>query len=108
MSARIEGKTTNPMEDFMKLRLFHGRHKPEQNLEDWGFDGPLIQGIQDISWTYGNLRLHFKDKTSWLEARNQTGWDGMGDWSLDVAQKDDLIVTKDGYFGDFYLSNSEE
>ena len=92
----------------MELNLFHGRKTPDEQLDDWGFNGPLIQGIQDISWTYGNLRLHFKDEASWIEARNQTGWEGMGDWSLDVAQEEDLIVTKDGYFGDYHLSNPKQ
>ncbi len=41
----------------MYVRLFHGRKHPNEKLDDWGKDGPII-GPVGVSWTYGTLKLH--------------------------------------------------
>lgn len=38
------------------LNLFHGRKTPDEQLDDWGSNGPII-GPCDINCTYGTLRL---------------------------------------------------
>ena len=34
------------------LKLFHGRQRPDEKLEDWGEDGPVL----DISWYHETYR----------------------------------------------------
>ena len=34
------------------LRLFHGRNSPDQDMEDWGFDGPTIGPLEFVHVTY--------------------------------------------------------
>lgn len=40
------------------LRLFHGRDDPEANLDDWGFDGPVLGPIDAVQFTYGSIVLY--------------------------------------------------
>ena len=35
------------------IQLFHGRHTPEEELEDWGFDGPVLGPFPWYHITYG-------------------------------------------------------
>ena len=39
------------------LSLFHGRTDPNESLDDWGSDGPIIGPFEFVQWTYGTLRL---------------------------------------------------
>lgn len=39
------------------LRLFHGRKSPDEKMNGWGEDGPII-GPVSLSWTYGTLKIH--------------------------------------------------
>lgn len=41
----------------MKLRLYHGRNTPEQEMDDWGFEGATLFGVDGIIWTYGVPRV---------------------------------------------------
>ena len=40
----------------MKLRLYHGRNNPEQEMNDWGFEGAILNGVDGIIWTYGSTK----------------------------------------------------
>lgn len=35
------------------LELFHGRHSPDEELDDWGFQGPVIGPMPFFHMTYG-------------------------------------------------------
>jgi len=70
----------------MILHLYHGRKTPDENLEDWGEDGPSIKIVLFV-WTYSSLRI-------WRTV------DGDFEW-LDV--KDDLIFYNGVYYGDFEI-----
>jgi len=37
------------------LKLFHGRNDPAQNMDDWGFDGPVFGPHQFVHTTYANF-----------------------------------------------------
>lgn len=65
------------------LRLFHGRHHPDENLDDWGFDGPYVGPIE-LGWTYGTLRLHNPDCTD----------------TEDVPMQHDLVAFDGAFYGD--------
>jgi len=35
------------------IQLFHGRHTPNEELEDWGFEGPILGPFPYFHITYG-------------------------------------------------------
>lgn len=35
------------------IQLFHGRHTPDEELDDWGFDGPVLGPFPWFHMTYG-------------------------------------------------------
>ena len=44
------------------MKLFHGRNTPDEDLDDWGADGPIIGPLQWVHTTYGaTIRLAFVD-----------------------------------------------
>ena len=36
------------------LELFHGRHSPDEELDDWGFEGPILGPFPFVHITYGS------------------------------------------------------
>jgi hypothetical protein len=41
------------------IKLWHGRNSPEENLDDWGFDGPTLGPFESVQGTYvAHLRCH--------------------------------------------------
>ncbi|MBZ4187668.1 hypothetical protein [Niabella beijingensis] len=69
----------------MYIHFYHGRKTIEEELNDWGEDGPIVS-VSFISWTYGNLKLH--DETD--------------DFTF-LSQAEDLIPLGNMYYGDFEL-----
>ncbi|WP_058532899.1 hypothetical protein [Legionella saoudiensis] len=86
----------------MKLRLYHGRTSPEQKMNGWGFEGPILTGVEGIIWTYGIPRVFFVSSHDYEKAKELTGWDELGD-GLEMSVFEDMIKTKGGYFGDWEL-----
>ncbi len=81
-----EQKASQQMEhrsDMAYVRLFHGRTEPNEELSDWGSDGPMI-GPVGLTWTYGNLKLHMP------------GWDDF-EWLPEIH---DLVLFDGIYYGD--------
>lgn len=35
------------------LHLYHGRNTPNEEMNDWGFDGPVIGPLDYVHTTYG-------------------------------------------------------
>lgn len=90
------------------LRLYHGRHDPEEAMNDWGFEGPSINGIEYITVTYlHTIRVVFASSEAADKARKLTGWQVWDTDTLGILFKDDMVHTKkdgtDSYFGDFAL-----
>lgn len=79
------------------LQLLHGRKKPDEELEDWGFNGPLIGPLQFCHTTYNttvNLGFENGESTGPMMGRDGFGFiddllyfDGSyyGDWEIQVA-----------------------
>lgn len=86
----------------MELRLYHGRTNPEQEMNDWGFEGATLTGVDGIIWTYGVPRVYFVNDSALKLAKDLTGWDDIAD-GLEMCVYEDLIKTKEGYFGDWEL-----
>jgi hypothetical protein len=112
----------------MILHLYHGRLKPDQGgtdlegneCDDWGFEGPKIEGIQALDFTYGEFQIVFPDddpeegKRLINVANGQTGWgEGHHEFSLIIqfaGEGNDLIRIyntermRHEYFGDWWLA----
>jgi hypothetical protein len=75
----------------MYLRLFHGRTSPQQEMNGWGFAGPVFGPLSHYAMTYcGHLRIHAEtgQEEVWLVAADDLiQWDGCfyGDLAVFVA-----------------------
>ena len=49
------------MKTNLYVSFFHGRVKPDTEMDGWGFQGPVV-GPVAVSWTYTCVKLH---DTSW-------------------------------------------
>lgn len=104
----------------MILFLYHGRTRPEgpatdvdgNQVDNWGFEGPAINDIKYVDFTYGCLSICFDTAEHFQLAQRTTGWrNGNSDWSLtlDFSPSDGLVMTwnterqRSEYFGDFIL-----
>lgn len=100
---------STPTAPKLVLRLFHGRRAPGDILEDWGFDGPRILGVQSLHITYlTTFAVAFVDISACEAAAALTGWPLRDENMLEMRIVDDLIVTtvdgKAAYYGDWSLS----
>ena len=69
------------------IRLFHGRSDPEQDMDDWGSDGPVFGPCQFVHTTYSSLvRLGSGDGScdELFTVEDMLYYDGVyyGDWSI--------------------------
>lgn len=69
------------------LHLYHGRTSPDQELNDWGEDGPYVGPISFVTWTYGYLKLQTDIDTHFLHEK----------------QEDDMVHHNGKWYGDFEL-----
>jgi len=72
------------------LKLLHGRHDPDQRLNDWGFDGPTLGPFEAVHFTY------LTDVT--CMPRDPTGD------ALQLRFHEDLLVYEGKYYGDFEIA----
>lgn len=92
-----------------KLYMFHGRVNPDEQLEDWGFEGPTLDGIIGFHNTYlTTYRVKFVDKASYDKALTITGWNTWADASdlmLELQFTGDMLYTvangESKYYGDW-------
>lgn len=87
------------------LHLFHGRDTPDEELEDWGFDGPVLGPFQYLHLTYRSdlkfsmeesaYRAAFPEDTKMHPYRGQVE----GHFSF----KDDLLVYRGKFYGDISI-----
>lgn len=84
---------TKPTEPGLYLYLFHGREDPEQDMDEWGVNGPHIGPLKWAHTTYGaTVELKFAD-----------GFE-TGPLPADVLSiKDDLLYYDGMYYGDWSL-----
>lgn len=91
----------------MELYLSHGRKTPDESLEDWGPEGPRLQGVKGCHQTYGGpANIHFVDRASVVHAQRLTGWEEWDPTALTMRWSDDTVHVKgpDGvemFYGDW-------
>ena len=74
----------------LSIKLYHGRKSPDENLNDWGTDGPLLR-IGGFHVTYlSTFRVMLEDK----------------DWYF-LKFVDDLLYYDGVLYGDFTISDSD-
>ncbi len=83
----------------MYFRLFHGRHDPDEKLEDWGLDGPVIGPCVSIHSTYAaNVRLMDAEHNElWIEYAGDTlKFDSVyyGDYSIEVEKPNKALTVQ--------------
>jgi hypothetical protein len=66
----------------MNIRFFHGRIDPNQDMEDRGFDGPIVRNVS-VGWQYGTTIIF-----------------GMGD-RIFLPLFEDMIKLGDAYYGEW-------
>jgi hypothetical protein len=90
----------------MRLIIFHGRDDPNQELDDWGYDGPTIYDVVALHGTYGNLNVFFASDAAAAKANEQTGWDRFCSRALRMKFHEELLVLSESdgcvrYYGDW-------
>lgn len=71
--------------------LFHGRIDPAQNMEDWGFSGPILGPFVSVSFTY----LHH------IRCNDEHGE------AITLELKEDMIMFDGKYYGDFCIFHED-
>ncbi|MGE3818899.1 MAG: hypothetical protein AB7I30_05645 [Isosphaeraceae bacterium] len=78
------------------LRLFHGRNDPREELDDWGFAGPVFGPLDFVTQTYlAEFRLEgpasINDPVILRTSDDLVSWDGKyyGDLSVFIAGEKD-------------------
>lgn len=80
------------------LRLFHGRKHPDEELDDWGSDGPVFGPLDYVHTTYAcHIKLgvpHHADLCELFLTGDMVYYDGVwyGDWT--VFGRKELIADK--------------
>lgn len=91
----------------MKLVLLHGRDYPDQDMDNWGYNGPHLEGVKYVHSVYGNLTIGFKSLKEAQTAHELTGWPYFDEAVLEITFHEDLVLcrSKNGnqYYGDWEL-----
>jgi hypothetical protein len=78
------------------LRLYHGRNDPNQEMDEWGFEGPTFGPLSAVVLTYlTTIRIYGPNPSHelWLETtRDMVRWQGkyFGDFEIFVAGQRDI------------------
>jgi hypothetical protein len=76
------------------MRFFHGRATPDEELDDWGVNGPIIGPLQWVHTTYGaTIRLAFE---------------GSHDQDIEFLLHGDVIYVRDEMNEHFNLAQGRE
>lgn len=79
----------------MELRLTHGRNDPEQLMEEWGYDGPVLSDVDSVQQVYGETTtVRFTSIAAREVARALTDWEIWDATTLEVRGRDGLIEAR--------------
>lgn len=100
----------------MRLLLIHGRFDPDEDMADWGFSGPDLNGVEALHVTYqSTFVLHFEDEVSATKAHALTGWPYFDQDALELTFHGDMLkvcpIASDGpiaYYGDYEIQVPKE
>ena len=103
-----------PVKPGLYLRLWHGRVDPDQEMDDWGDDGPIIGPLEYGHMTYASeIKLGFED----VEDHDRFFIREVSSYSIHSAEvrfttetmlniSNDMVFYEGVYYGDwsFYCS----
>jgi hypothetical protein len=78
------------------IELFHGHHSPDEQIEDWGFDGPILGPFPYFHITYGS-DVKLGDDPILVAGQ---------EYVFPTWDKDGFINFLVGYYGDMSITNS--
>jgi hypothetical protein len=82
------------------LRLFHGRIRKDEDLDDWGFDGPHLGPLRYVNMTYtSDIKFAFETPEDALKF----GFEDEFDCMIDFVEG--LLPYKGGFYGDISVYN---
>ena len=91
---------TRGLKPGLYLGLTHGRDSADQDMVDWGFDGPVIGPLNYVHTTYGSeLKLEFIE-----DADRQIYFPDAWQETLTV-HKDGLLMYGGKFYGDWTVFN---
>ena len=78
------------------LALFHGRHDRNAQMEDWGFNGPLLGPLAFCHTTYlADIKIEFEDaEDAWHCCQENSR-------SVMLTVVDDMVHFEGAYYGDW-------
>lgn len=84
------------------LHLFHGRDAIDQEMDDWGFNGPTIGPLKYVHTTYGNhIKLGFVDEADIKKF-------DLDKIMPDLNVNEGLVVYQGRYYGDWSVSTERD
>lgn len=92
----------------MKLKLLHGRTTPDEELDDWGFDGPTLEGVSYVHSAYTMFTVGFQTVELAEKAQELTGWRLFDSKVLQMQFEGEMVKTKQGFFGDFEVQEDSD
>jgi hypothetical protein len=84
-----------PDEPGLYLGLFHGRKDPDDQMIEWGFNGPLVGPLSFVHTTYTNVI-----KLAFHNAVNEKPFFPTQDMPM-LTINGDMVHYKDCYYGDW-------
>jgi hypothetical protein len=76
------------------LKLLHGRDDPRQQMNDWGYDGPVLGPFEAVHFTYATHVRCFPQ-----------GSDGDSE-AMELCYHEDMLVHGGKFYGDFEIATS--
>ena len=89
---------TRPKKPGLYLALLHGREYPQQQMSDWGFDGPLIGPLE---WCHTTYATHVRIKFSVEEDEGLYFEEACFPDAQDIFIHEDLITYDGKFYGDW-------
>lgn len=92
-----------PPEHGLYIGLFHGRKDPDEQLDDWGCNGPIIGPLKYIHTTYlSHIKLEFiREADSRLYGFNTNEM-------KELTINDEMVLFQDVWYGDWTTYYYEE
>lgn len=85
-----------PSQAGMYLGLFHGRRSRQEDMDDWGFAGPVLGPLSYCHTTYmAYVRLRF------LRGQDARACCNTSHLEVDLAVVEDMIHFEGAYYGDW-------